>query len=89
MIASQAPVLHATSSEDNRRRLCISFMTPICQANGKYKVAMFIDSASNINQIYTWKAKPLIHAFGIAKILNNLHLGDKNDPYCSMVMNKI
>jgi hypothetical protein len=89
MIATQAPVLHASPSEDNRRRLCISFTTPIRQTNGKYKVAMFIDSLINGNQIYTWKAKPLVHAFGIAKILNNLHLGDRNDPYCSMITNDI
>jgi hypothetical protein len=89
MIAAQAPVLHRTSVQENKKKLCISFTTPIRQANGIYKVAMFIDSANNGNQIYTWKAKPLVHAFGIAKLLDNLVLGDKNDSYCSLITNQI
>mmetsp|Transcript_6059 Transcript_6059/g.11485 ORF Transcript_6059/g.11485 Transcript_6059/m.11485 type:complete len:650 (+) Transcript_6059:277-2226(+) len=90
MIACQAPVLHGTApGEDNGKRLCVSFTTPIRQTKGTYKVAMFIDSINNGNQIYTWKAKPLVHAFGIAKMLNNLCLGDKNDPYCSLITKNI
>ena len=92
MIAAQAPVLHrAVAQEENTKRLQISFTTPIKQAMGTFKVAMFIDSvnAAGTSQIYTWKAKPLIYALGIAKSLNELFLGDRNDAYSEALINNI
>ena len=90
MIAAQAPVLHRQAGQDdNRRRLQIYFTTPIRQAKGTYKVAMFIDSFNGTRQIYTWKAKPLVYAFGLSRSLNDLHLGDENDAYCDVLLQNI
>jgi hypothetical protein len=90
MIAAQAPVLHRPlAQEENRKRLQISFTTPIKQAKGTYKVAIFIDSVNGDKQIYTWKSKPLIYALGLPKVLKDLHLGDRNDAYCDILLQNI
>jgi len=88
MIAAQAPVLQRNPGEENRKRLQVIFTTPIRQAKGTYKVAMFIDSIDgrNENQIYTWKAKPLIHALSLTRNLEGLYLGDQKDSYTNPIL---
>jgi hypothetical protein len=88
MIAAQAPVLQRNPGQENRKRLQVMFTTPIRQAKGTYKVAMFIDSidGNSEKQIYTWKAKPLIHALSLTRNLDGLYLGDQKDIYTNPIL---
>jgi hypothetical protein len=88
MIAAQAPVLQRNPGQENRKLLQVMFTTPIRQAKGTYKVAIFIDSidGNSEKQIYTWKAKPLIHALSLTRSLDGLYLGDRKDIYTNVIL---